>query len=683
MAINLTCLDTYPSSPLVPILANNSNASIHPSSYNPGTGGLAQIISTSIINSAFSIDDVRTTLKTIFDTDSQPWSNISEITKIKPIPSIIIYTSIILGLIFSLSLNFCVFSCLKSRKQRGRKREQSKTTQICTCLVIILYLVALGDMIYVAYRVNKSNGSIDTTIKQVNRDIYPKEIRDYFIYVRQQIENLDEYCAQPATILINASKSILVETFDKILKEKYFIRNITDSLNNITTNIKDLDIIVADYTSISPSANETYEKAKKGYNDMMNSLQTPLQEICNYASQSQPDIDNILLNALNLVHEYLRKVITTIDYDILEKILPSDNQLFMSIEFEEEIRGYISSIGTVFLILIIFVVLIPVGFLIFLILAHLCRCDRTESSNKTPHDLRMRRISDVSSMNGSHRHKSHHGYSQQDSYSQDEDFEYTNRNSSCVVPCLMRLAYSIMVIIFIIMVIFSGVYYALDLSIQGACRSVHDDQPFLVSFVTDKIGGTHTSFFNGSDINTTVLNVIDDCHNNVHFTIRMIDNYWSTLDRYINDMMNELNKNIFEEFIKSIGETSIPDEITLLNQFISEANIPNIATKVNQIKGNLTTIQTILKNITVAEPTLPQTLVNSTIMEFNDYVKKVFELTLDSCPLPLPLIYKTDTLICHELGGSISGLWLSIFFLMFLTVAGLCVFGIKVYKRLN
>ncbi|CAF4352140.1 unnamed protein product, partial [Adineta steineri] len=188
---------------------------------------------------------------------------------------------------------------------------------------------------------------------------------------------------------------------------------------------------------------------------------------CKYASESQTDIDDILLNALNLVHEYLRKIIKTIDEDILATILPSDNPLFMSIEFEEEIRGYISSIGTVFLILIIFVVLIPVGFLIFLILARLCRCDRNESSNKTPDDLRMRRLSDVSSMNGNNRHKSHHDYSRQDSYSQDEEFEYTNKSSSCVVPCLMRLAYSIMVIIFIIMVIFSGVYYALDLSIQG------------------------------------------------------------------------------------------------------------------------------------------------------------------------------------------------------------------------
>ncbi|CAF4214087.1 unnamed protein product, partial [Adineta steineri] len=269
MAINLTCLDTYPSSPLVPILANNSNVSIHSSSYNPGTGGLAQIISTSIINSAFSINDVRTTLNTVFDPDSQLWSNISEITKIKPIPSIIIYTSIILGLIFSLSLNFCIFSCLKSKKQRRKKREQSKTTQICTCFVIILYLVALGDMIYVAYRVNKSNGSIDTTIKQVNRDIYPKEIREHFIYLRQQIVNLDQYCIQHDSILINASKSILVKTFDKILREKYFIGNINDSLTNIDTNIKDLDILVEDYTSISPTAKEIYENAKKEYNNMI------------------------------------------------------------------------------------------------------------------------------------------------------------------------------------------------------------------------------------------------------------------------------------------------------------------------------------------------------------------------------------------------------------------------------
>jgi hypothetical protein len=58
-------------------------------------------------------------------------------------------------------------------------------------------------MIYVAYRVNKSKVSIDDTIKQVNRDIYPKEISEDIIYLINQIKNLDQYCVQRMFIYIH------------------------------------------------------------------------------------------------------------------------------------------------------------------------------------------------------------------------------------------------------------------------------------------------------------------------------------------------------------------------------------------------------------------------------------------------------------------------------------------------
>jgi len=62
--------------------------------------------------------------------------------------------------------------------------------------------LGIGDMIYVAYRVNQSKLSIDDTIKQVNRDIYPKEISEHIIYLINQIENLDQYCRQRMFIYI-------------------------------------------------------------------------------------------------------------------------------------------------------------------------------------------------------------------------------------------------------------------------------------------------------------------------------------------------------------------------------------------------------------------------------------------------------------------------------------------------
>ena len=61
-------------------------------------------------------------------------------------------------------------------------------------------------------------------------------------------------------------------------------------------------------------------------------------------------------------------------------------------------------------------------------------------------------------------------------------------------------------------------------------------------------------------------------------------------------------------------------------------------------------------------------------------MQNVLEFTIDGCPFPLPTVSKSDTLICHTLGGSFSGLWLSIFIFMVLITVGCCIFGICVYK---
>jgi len=69
-------------------------------------------------------------------------------------------------------------------------------TQVCVCLLIIVYLLGIGDMIYVAYRINKSKLSIDNTIKEINRDVYPKEISEHMVYLTKQLNTLDQYCVQ-------------------------------------------------------------------------------------------------------------------------------------------------------------------------------------------------------------------------------------------------------------------------------------------------------------------------------------------------------------------------------------------------------------------------------------------------------------------------------------------------------
>jgi hypothetical protein len=57
--------------------------------------------------------------------------------------------------------------------------------------------------------------------------------------------------------------------------------------------------------------------------------------------------------------------------------------------------------------------------------------------------------------------------------------------------------------------------------------------------------------------------------------------------------------------------------------------------------------------------------------------------TIDSCPLPMDVIFKTDQLFCHETANSLNGVWLHLFLFMFVVVIGLGIFGICINKRLD
>jgi len=120
MAMNLTCLNIYPALPTIPITANVSNHSV-PSNYQPNSGGISQMISVAIARSTFSTNDIHSLLNNLFNKNSSIW-NVSEIIKIKPIPSIIIYSAIALCLFLILSLIFCIVSCRNSNKYQVRNQ---------------------------------------------------------------------------------------------------------------------------------------------------------------------------------------------------------------------------------------------------------------------------------------------------------------------------------------------------------------------------------------------------------------------------------------------------------------------------------------------------------------------------------------------------------------------------------
>lgn len=115
--MNSTLCD-YPLLPIIPVYSNSSNTLIHPA-YKPSTGGIAQILSGSIVRSTFSTNDIHNLLNKLLNKDISKW-DVSEITKIPPIPSIIIYTSIALGLFLIFSIIFCICSCTGTKKYRVR-----------------------------------------------------------------------------------------------------------------------------------------------------------------------------------------------------------------------------------------------------------------------------------------------------------------------------------------------------------------------------------------------------------------------------------------------------------------------------------------------------------------------------------------------------------------------------------
>jgi hypothetical protein len=128
-------------------------------------------------------------------------------------------------------------------------------------------------------------------------------------------------------------------------------------------------------------------------------------------------------------------------------------------------------------------------------------------------------------------------------------------------------------------------------------------------------------------MNTTMDNIILDCRDQIHFSRKLLKNYWSTLDTDISIMMNILSEQIFDQFINSFGEINIPSDIDLLDQFVDQANVSNISIIVQKIDMDLTTMELYFEKINSSNSTLPQNLVQTTIDEVSLY--KIIDELLD------------------------------------------------------
>ncbi len=161
--------------------------------------------------------------------------------------------------------------------------------------------------------------------------------------------------------------------FDGILKEKYFVQDMVQTVNSIDKHIRELNEIV-NQSTIPDQAITLFKEFEQEYQSMVHNLEIPIKEVCIYANGTQTDIDIELLEVLNIVNVELKKLMNTINQDILSKITPWQEKMLMNIDFEEQIRGYVSMAGTIFLVLVIVVGTIPVIFFVFIVISRLCDC---------------------------------------------------------------------------------------------------------------------------------------------------------------------------------------------------------------------------------------------------------------------------------------------------------------------
>ncbi|CAF4454717.1 unnamed protein product [Rotaria socialis] len=676
MDLILTCLNISSSLPTIPTINSVKNTPSH-SYYNPNGKFIFQLISSSLARSTFSIADVRSFLE-LFTSNDIHSLDTSAIAKLKPVTSTIVYTSVALALFVVLSVIFCIISCRNCGKREHNERNNRQRNKKCSkksCYIVFILLmgaIVIGQMIFLAYQVSRAKVFIDDSIKEINQEIYPKEISIHLEHLLRQLEKLDQYSTQTDSIIIKASQSLFVKAFDTILREEYFFGEIRQSVNYSEVHINELEKLITQESNPLPAVMIDFQNIKNNNREMINDLKMPLQESCDYAHGHDTEIISIIINSLDLVHQQTRKLIDTIRDDILSQITPWQSAMLFNEHLENQIRWYIRLVLTILLVLIIVLGMIPIIALIIIFVYRMC-CKKQRVAPPKYHE-------------NSHRTN---GHGKQPSPSIDDDKKWmsTAQSSHCSSSarlCWMRIVFTPMMIILILIVLVSGIFHGVDLLAQGACRTAHNDQPFLVSFFIDQLSGKNPNYLviNELDVQTLFTNIIDDCSNHRHFSESFFENHLARFENETDYAMNRLNKRVFDQFILTIDHIDIRSHLDLLAKFSDAIASAEIQEKVHETEQNLKNVEIQFNKILAMTPILPASIVKQTNQDFKDYLKRVLNSTIDMCPLPLATIYKTDKMLCHNFSSSFNGLWFGLFLYMFFITFGLCICGLCIYKRL-
>lgn len=195
MDLEIPCFNQTNVLPQIVNTSNQSEIDRH-LTYDENGRTIYQLISSSIINMVFPIEQVQVFLRNITSNDDTTW-DASKIVGLKPVTSTIIFISITLVLFVGLCCLFCIFSC---RHCGRRQRRMGKCSMNCFCMItfIGLILIAIGQMAILSYQVNRARLTIDESIRMINGELYSEQLPNYLKHLIRQLENADQYTKQGA-----------------------------------------------------------------------------------------------------------------------------------------------------------------------------------------------------------------------------------------------------------------------------------------------------------------------------------------------------------------------------------------------------------------------------------------------------------------------------------------------------
>ncbi|CAF4457529.1 unnamed protein product, partial [Rotaria sp. Silwood2] len=113
---------------------------------------------------------------------------------------------------------------------------------------------------------------------------------------------------------------------------------IRQSVNYADVHITELEELINEELNLLPEAIILFQDIKNDNREMINYLKMPLQEPCNYANGNDTETLDIVIGALDLVHQQMRKLIDTIRNDFLSQITPWQNSMLMNKTLEDKVQ---------------------------------------------------------------------------------------------------------------------------------------------------------------------------------------------------------------------------------------------------------------------------------------------------------------------------------------------------------